>query len=242
MLVLVLCSLLLLLFLLHRTVVVVRCSLFHTPLHHTPLNTVLPFIRSFDRPPLLEVWSQQGSVVKSLRIWGREPLRSASHLLGFHLDLCFWDPGDSLVAGPSYGPRCRDPICLVVPDSLLGRHWIVYCSRDLVALKLIAPAFKWARDRLGCHWRSRDRPGNFTGAPLRRRSAGISVSDAGCVGGRTVSGTHDIVNPLIYAPYFGASGPSLLIDEAVGYVDWPISKTKAQLSGYAGAVLGLATC
>jgi hypothetical protein len=72
------------------------------------------------------------------------------------------------------------------------------------------------------------------------------MSDAGCVGGRTVSGTHDVVNPLIYAPYFGATtGPSLPIDEGVGYVDWPISKTKAQLSGYAGGVpepLGISTC
>jgi hypothetical protein len=68
------------------------------------------------------------------------------------------------------------------------------------------------------------------------------MSDAGCVGGRTVNGTHDVVNPLKHAPYFGATGFSL---PGVGYVDWPISKTKAQLSGYAGGVpelLGLSTC
>ena len=66
-----------LLLLRHRAVNVV-----HRFLINTPLNvTWLPICR-FHFPTLLETRSQQGLGMYSVRIWRREPLRSASRLLG----------------------------------------------------------------------------------------------------------------------------------------------------------------
>jgi hypothetical protein len=100
----------LLLLLLHGATDVVHRFLY------TPLDPNQLSVRSFYRISLLETRSQQGSRVNSPRVRGREPLRSASRLLGFIIDLCFWDPGHRLVAGPS--PRLRylqDPLCPASP-------------------------------------------------------------------------------------------------------------------------------
>jgi hypothetical protein len=49
----------------------------------TPLYPDQLSVRSFYRPPLLEIWPQQGSMVKSLQIRGLQPLCSTCWLLGF---------------------------------------------------------------------------------------------------------------------------------------------------------------
>jgi hypothetical protein len=120
-----------LMLLLHRAVSVVHRFLINAPLDPSQLP-----IRSFHRPTLLETWSRQGLVVNALRTRGREPLRSASRLLGFTTNLCFGDPGRRLAAGPSCGPRClQDPLrCFTAPDSFWGRHLVgIGPRRALVA-------------------------------------------------------------------------------------------------------------
>ena len=129
--------LLYLLLLLHRAADVVNQFLYTHPQPKSAL-----------RPLLLETRSQQGSMVKSLRVWGREPLRSASRLLGFVIDLCIWDPGYRLVAGPGRGWCCpQDLFCLAAPASFLGLHLMVV-DRGPYALRLIPAAFT-----KGQHWR-----------------------------------------------------------------------------------------
>jgi hypothetical protein len=142
------------------------CHFPHTPLYPDQLS-----VRSFFRPPLLETRPQQGWMVKSLRICGREPLRSAHRLPGFTILSWFWDPSRRLVARPSRGPRClQDPICLAAPDSFLGRHH----HRDPVAMRLITATF--ARGRGGeCLCCSRDGPGHFVGSPPHWISASIRL-------------------------------------------------------------------
>ena len=163
---------LLLLLRLHCALSAVRHFL-HTPLYPDQLS-----VRSFFRPPLLETWPQQGSMVKSVRIRGREPLRSASCLLGSTIDTCFWDPGNRLVADPRCGPRClQDPIWLVAPDSFLGRHPVaIDYHRGPVAMRLIAAAFCWGSCGCGYRWRSRDGPGYFVGSQPRWISASIGLA------------------------------------------------------------------
>ena len=100
-------ALLFLLLLLHRAADVVNQFL-HT--HPQPKSAL--------RPLLLETRSQQGSMVNSLRVRGREPLRSVSRFLGFVIDLWIWDPGHRLEAGPGRGPCCpQDLFYLAAPDS-----------------------------------------------------------------------------------------------------------------------------
>ena len=165
--------LLLLLLLRHR-------FLLHRHLLHTPLNPNQLSVHSLFPPPLLGTWSLQGSMVNSLRVRGREPLRSASRLLGFTIDL-FWDPGHRLVAGPSRGPRClQDPFCLAAPASFLGRHLMVV-DRGPDALRLLPAAFTKGQYRRGCRRCCRSGPGKLADIPLQRRSAGTSISDAGCI-------------------------------------------------------------
>ena len=115
----ILCHLLLLL--LHRAFNMVHFFLFNTPLYPSRLP-----IRGVYRPTLLETWSRQGLVVNALRTRGREPLRSASRLLGFISNSCFEDPSHRLVAGPSCGPRClRVPLGrFTAPGSFEGRHHV----------------------------------------------------------------------------------------------------------------------
>jgi hypothetical protein len=96
---------------------------------HAPLDRRRLFLRRLYHPPLLETRSQQGLMVNSLRIPGREPLRSASRLLGFTINHCFWDPGHRVVA------RCRRyPVCFTAPGSFWGR------SRIAIAM-LVTAAF-----------------------------------------------------------------------------------------------------
>ena len=89
-------------------------------------------------PPLLETRSLQGSMVNFLRVWRREPLRSAYSLLGFIIDLFVRVPGHRLVAGPIRGPHCLlDPFCVVSPAPFLGR--VADLGPD--ALRLFSTAF-----------------------------------------------------------------------------------------------------
>jgi hypothetical protein len=150
--------LLLLLLLLHR-------FLLHRHLLHTPLNPNQLYVRSLPPPPLLGTWSLQGLMVNSLRVRGREPLRSASRLFGFIVDTCFWDPGHRFVAGPSHGPGCLpDPFCL---------------GTD--ALRLFPAAFTEGQHRRGGRRCCRSGPGKLADIPLRCGSAGTGISDAGCI-------------------------------------------------------------
>jgi hypothetical protein len=106
-----------LLLLLHRVVDTVRRVLTNTTLDPSRIP-----MRRIHRTTLLEARSRCGLVVKSMRNRGREPLRSASRLLGFAINLINWDPGHKVVAGPSCGPLCiQDPRSLA-PCSFLGRH------------------------------------------------------------------------------------------------------------------------
>ena len=201
---------------------------------HTPLDPSWLSFRSFYRPPLLDAWSRQRLLVYSLRVRGREPLRSASRLLGFTYNSLFWDPGHRFVAGPRHGPRCpQDPIRRLVPDSFLGRHRILDCPSDLVAEKFIPTTFPEGRNARRRHRCGGSGYGESTGAPLRRKSADTSVSDAGCVRVRTVKDTHFVV-PLKNEPHPSETGPSWLpLLEGVGYVKW---SSHASSSSYPGGV------
>jgi hypothetical protein len=171
---------LLLLLLLLLMLLLRRWLLLHRHLLHTPLNPNQLTVHSLFPPPLLETWSLQGSMVNSLRVLGREPLRSASRLLGFTIDH-FWDPGHRLVAGPSRGPRCfQDHFCLATPASFLGRHLMVV-DRGPDALRLLPTAFTKGQHRRGCRRCCRSGPGKLADIPLQRRSAGTSISDAGYI-------------------------------------------------------------
>ena len=166
---LLLLLLLLLLFLLHRF------------LHPTPLDPNQLFVRSLSRPPLLETWSLQGSTVKYLRVRGREPLRSACRLLGFTVDVLYWDPGHRLVAGPSRGLRClQDPFCLATPALFLGPH-LVMVDLGPEALRLFPTAFTKGQDRRRCNRCFRSGTEDVADIQLHWGSANTSISDAGCI-------------------------------------------------------------
>jgi hypothetical protein len=95
-----------LILLLHRVVDVVRRFLLHSLLD--PREVVS--LRSGQCPTLLGIWSRQGMMVHSLRIRGREPLRSTPCLLGCIVVLYCWDPGLRPAVGPNHGLRClQDP-------------------------------------------------------------------------------------------------------------------------------------
>ena len=124
--------------LLHRAVNMVHCLI------NSPLDPNRRSIRSAHRPTLLETRSRQGSVVNSVRTWGREPLRSASHLLGFTISLYFGDPGRRLAAGPICGPLClQDSLsCSTPPGSFGGWHLVgMGPHRDAIVQRLLAAAF-----------------------------------------------------------------------------------------------------
>jgi hypothetical protein len=112
---------------LHRAVSLVLCFLIVTPLDRSGHP-----IRGIHRPTLLGAWSRQRLVVNSLRTRGREPLRSASRLLGFIINCTLGDPGLRLAAGHNRGPRClRDPLSCSAPGSFEGR-------------RLVGMGFRWA--------------------------------------------------------------------------------------------------
>ena len=136
----------LLLLLLHRAVNMVHRFLFNTPLDRSWLP-----IRGVYRATLLETWSRQGLVVNALRTRGREPLRSASRLHGFTIDLCFGDPSRRLVAGPSCEPRClRDPLgCFPAPGSFGGWHPVGGPSRVPNTYRLLFLAVAFPEGRSG---------------------------------------------------------------------------------------------
>ena len=156
-------------------------SLLHRFLHPTPLNPNQLSVHNLFLSPLLETWSLQGSTVNSLCVRGRGHLRSSSRLLGFTVDLLFWDPGHRLVAGPSSGLRClQDPLCLAAPASFLGPP-LVMVDLGPDTLWLFPTAFTKAQDRRRCCRCLRSEPENLADVPFRCGSADTSISDAGCV-------------------------------------------------------------
>jgi len=124
---------------------------------NTPLDPSRLPIRRLYRPPLLEARSRQGSVVNALRTRGREPLRSASRLLGFTTGLCMRDPSRRLVAGPSRGLRCVwDPLSFCTAGSFPGWHLeTLRPYRDSIALRwpYLMAAFQEGRSRCVCRRR-----------------------------------------------------------------------------------------
>ncbi len=163
----------LLLLLLHRAVGTVRRSLVNTPLDPSRLP-----LRRLYRPPLLETRSRQELMVNALRIRGREPLRSASCLLGFTIQHLFGDPGRRLLAGPSRGPRClQDPLSFSrTPGSLQGRKFVgMYPHQAPIALRLLCLTVAFARGHgRGCR---RSGPGHVVRNPLRWISVDTSMSN-----------------------------------------------------------------
>ena len=153
-------------------------------------------------------------MVKSLRIWGREPLRSAHRLFGFTINHLFRDPGRRLVAGPSRRPHSlQSPICLATPDSFWGRHiTTVHHHRDPVAMRLITAAFSKGRGG-GCSslWRGRDGPGHFVGTPPHWISTGIRLVRQAeqllFIGSGTEKNAH-VVTPEIFVPNSGTTRAS----------------------------------
>jgi hypothetical protein len=145
-----LCRLFLLLFLHHAVDTV------HRFLTNTPLDPSRRPVRRFHRPTLLETRSQQGLVVKSVRIRGREPLRSASRLLGFIIILCNWDPGHKVVAGPIRGPLYFPDPRSRAPGSFQGQR-IVGIDSHLasIALGLLRLTGAFPEGRGGCVSRHR---------------------------------------------------------------------------------------
>jgi hypothetical protein len=166
----------LLLLSLHRTVVMLYHFLIHTPLDPSRLS-----IHSVYPPTLLETWSQQGLVGNSLCNRGREPLRSASRLLGFLISFCPWDPGRRFVASPSCGPRCLcpDPIrCPTTPGLFSGWHFLgsnPHRAPFAVRCLYLAVALAEGHGR-GCR---RSGPGLVVGSPLRWIPAGTSIINVG---------------------------------------------------------------
>ncbi len=165
------------LLLLYRAADMVRRFLTNTPLYPSRLP-----MRRFHRSTLLETWSRQGLMVNAMRTRGREPLRSASRLLGFIVNICFWDPSHRLVANPGCGPLrlCQDPISYpATPGPFRRRHLVgIDLHRAPVAVRNLRLAVVFAAGHEGgC--RSGGGPGHFAGNPLHWVSADTGISNAG---------------------------------------------------------------
>ena len=147
----------------------------HRFLFHTPLDPNQVSIRTFFRSALLETRSRRGLTANSLCVWGREPLRSASRLLGFVVSSCFWEPGHGLVAAPGNGPlRSQDLIRSRAPSSFLEWHIAsVYTNRVLVAMRLLCLKVALIGGYCGHECRCGNRHGHFFGCPLHWVSIGI---------------------------------------------------------------------
>ena len=118
---------------------------------NTPLNPGWLPIRGFYRAALLETRSQRGLVVKSVRNRGREPLRSASRLLGFINNLRILGSWPQGCGGPGHGPLCfLDPRSLA-PDSFLGRHIVgIDPHQAPIAFWLLCLKAMFPKGRCGC--------------------------------------------------------------------------------------------
>jgi hypothetical protein len=91
-----------------------------------------------------------------VRIRGREPLRSASRLLGFTVNFRFWDPGHKVVAGPSRGPLCFQDPGSHAPGSFLGRHIVgIDPHQASIALGFLSLTAAFPEGRSGCVCRRR---------------------------------------------------------------------------------------
>jgi hypothetical protein len=143
-----------LILLLHRVVDVVRRFLLHSLLD--PREVVS--LRSGQCPTLLGIWSRQGMMVHSLRIRGREPLRSTPCLLGCIVVLYCWDPGLRPAVGPNHGLRClQDPATCLPPNSLVGWPLAVLSHHlSYVAIGLLRIAAAFPMGDVGHRYRSWD--------------------------------------------------------------------------------------
>ena len=167
------------LLLLYRAANMVHRFLTNAPLYPSRLP-----MRRFHRPTLLETWSRKGLMVNAMRTRGREPLRSASRLLGSAINLCFWDPGHRLGASPSCGllRLCQEPFSYpTAPSSFWRRHLVcISVHRAPVAARNFCLAVAFTEGP-GGECRSGGGPGHFAGNPLHRISADTSISNAGRV-------------------------------------------------------------
>jgi hypothetical protein len=86
-----------------------------------------------------------------VRIRGREPLRSASRLLGFTINFLNWDPGHKVVAGPGRGPLCFQDPRSPAPGSFLRRYIVDIASHHVsIALGLLCLTAAFPEGRGGC--------------------------------------------------------------------------------------------
>ena len=161
----------------------VRCFLINTPLDPSRLP-----IRRIHRPTLLETRSQRGMGMNSVRIRGREPLRSASRLRGCIPIPLSWGPSHKVVAGPSCGPLCFQDPSNPAPGSFLGRHIVGIGPRQAsiaLGLPCLTAAFPDGRVGRICRrrsWhdmaqRSRNGPGKLTGIPPCWRPACTGINN-----------------------------------------------------------------
>src|SRR6266576_755854 len=118
------------LLLLHRTGHVVRCFLLHSLLDRREMLSLCIGWH----PTLLGTRPRRGMVVHSLRMRGRESLRSAPCLLGCIIVRYCWDPGLRPAAGPNHGLRSlRDPTTCLPPNLLVGRRLVVLSHHRIAA-------------------------------------------------------------------------------------------------------------
>jgi hypothetical protein len=110
---------------------------------HPPLDPRQLFLRTRNRRLLLDTWSRHESMVKLVRIQGREPLRSASRRLGFAI-VIYWGPGGRFPAGPTCVWRYSQDFVsghlrLFTPLVPL----VVRCLPDLVTDGFVSRSLSW---------------------------------------------------------------------------------------------------
>ena len=169
-----------LLLLLHHAI-----NMDHHFLTNPPLDPSRLPMHRFHRPTLLETWSQQGLMVNSMCTRGRKPLRSTPHLLGFTIDLCFWDPSYRLVVSPSCGllRLCQDPIVYPATPSHFRRGHLVGIDPPPwapIAMRHLCLVVAFAEGHGGgCH--SGSGLGDFASTRLHQIPANTCVSNTGQV-------------------------------------------------------------
>lgn len=138
------------LLLLHHAGHVVRRLLLHPLLDPRKLLS----LRIGQCPTLLGTRPQQGMMVHSLRIRGRESLNSTPCFLGCIIVRYCWYPGLRAAAGPSCGlRRLHDPTTGLLLSSFVGQGLIVLChhlSYVTIGLLRIAAAFPIGDIRRRC--------------------------------------------------------------------------------------------
>jgi hypothetical protein len=151
-------------------------------------------------PALLETWSRQGLVVNSLRIQGRESLRSAPAALGLSSTTVL-----GILATGSWWVLAADRAAFAIPllvpldqARFCGGtpcQWVCFSTTRLVhasvSLRLLCLAVAFPEGHDGCEcrchihiwhdvaWYSRDGSGKLTGIPTRLRSVGTTMGNVG---------------------------------------------------------------